>query len=350
MALPRKGRAFTADTTSYSRALVPGDTTGPQVAKAGAGVPGAYVVRQVDTVVNNTDPNLTNTDTFGDQETSIAINPNNYNEIVISAFSGAWGTYPSYAPLWLSRDGGRTWTKEFTVGEPYNVSGTTGAPDDQTFDYGAVYTGNNLSDTVLFGTFLAGGNLYTGDIFDPALVGNWAYYSPSSGSPTEQTNRLAISDGQADQPWLLRSRSTFSADTQFVYVAYGNFGTTGSGYRAMDVSKSDGNIPPHFPNGYSTQPGTSANGGYNPGFRLASDPRNGWMYAMFQNCINNCVNLTDNPKEIEYLLNRTTDDGFTWSLNGQSGGIPIVISYSTQPQPKFSIRQCATRRRGARRG
>jgi hypothetical protein len=43
-----------------------------------------------DLVVSNTNPNLTNTDTANDGEPSIAINPSNTNEIVISAFSGSW--------------------------------------------------------------------------------------------------------------------------------------------------------------------------------------------------------------------------------------------------------------------
>ena len=138
---------------------------------------------------------------------------------MISAFSGVWGAYPSYAPIWLSRDGGNTWTKEFTVWTPYSVNTAQGdVPDDQTFDYRKhLLSGNNQSTRCCSAAFsLAGGNnIYTGDIFDPTLVGNWAYYSLGSGNPTEQTNRLAISDGQADQPWMVLSRGTFSPIRRF---------------------------------------------------------------------------------------------------------------------------------------
>src|SRR5262245_39109073 len=53
----------------------------------------------VDTVVNNTNPNLTNTDTFNDGETSLTVNPENPNEIVVTAFSGNDG---ANTPLWHS--------------------------------------------------------------------------------------------------------------------------------------------------------------------------------------------------------------------------------------------------------
>src|SRR5262249_42202062 len=44
-----------------------------------------------DVVVSNTNPNLTNTDFFNDGELSIAINPENHDEIVITSFAGFWG-------------------------------------------------------------------------------------------------------------------------------------------------------------------------------------------------------------------------------------------------------------------
>jgi photosystem II stability/assembly factor-like uncharacterized protein len=86
----------------------------------------------VDVVVNNTNPNLKNTDTFNDGETSIAINAANPDEIVITAFSGSWGIN---APLWHSTDGGITWTKQLTVPAPPGIP-AAGCPCDQTIDYG----------------------------------------------------------------------------------------------------------------------------------------------------------------------------------------------------------------------
>ena len=135
-----------ADTTPYSRPAVPADTAAPapKAKQAPAAPTGpTSLMRQDDTVVNNTNTNLQNTDTFDDGETSIAINPNNHNEIVISAFSGTWSSYPSYSPIWLSMDAGRTWTKEFTITQPFGVPGTSGCPCDQTYDFGTLATGNN---------------------------------------------------------------------------------------------------------------------------------------------------------------------------------------------------------------
>lgn len=126
------------DTTPYTRPAVAED-----VAPRGRGaiplLPGVFIV---DAVVNNTDPNLTNTDMSNDGETSIAVNPANPNEIVMTAFSGSWGTN---APLWHSTDSGNIWTKEFTVPIPPGIP--TGCPCDQNVDFGR---GNQLS-----GTFLA---------------------------------------------------------------------------------------------------------------------------------------------------------------------------------------------------
>jgi photosystem II stability/assembly factor-like uncharacterized protein len=102
----------------------------------------------VDTVVNNTDPNLTNTDTFNDGETSITVNSANPSEIVITAFSGSWG---ARAPLWQSTDAGNTWTKKFTIPAPPGIA-TDGCPCDQTIDYGMA---NQMSGTFLSATVLA---------------------------------------------------------------------------------------------------------------------------------------------------------------------------------------------------
>jgi hypothetical protein len=66
------------DTTPYSRDAIPADV-GRLYDEAHG------FVRDV--VVSNTDPNLAHTDVFNDGETSIAIDPENPNHIVISAFS-----------------------------------------------------------------------------------------------------------------------------------------------------------------------------------------------------------------------------------------------------------------------
>src|SRR5205823_14661332 len=73
------------------------------------------IVRIVDPVVSNTDPNLQNTDFDPNGETSIAVNPLNPNEIVITSFTFDWN---GNAPIWHSTNGGRIWTKRFVIPPP----------------------------------------------------------------------------------------------------------------------------------------------------------------------------------------------------------------------------------------
>ena len=84
---PPSTRDAPPDTTSYWRPALPEDYA-PKGMRPMPLVPGIFIV---DVVVNNTDPNLTNTDTFNDGETSITVNPANPNEIIVMAFSGSWG-------------------------------------------------------------------------------------------------------------------------------------------------------------------------------------------------------------------------------------------------------------------
>jgi hypothetical protein len=301
------------DTNTYSRPAIPEDSfLRPAAPPAFTGT-STNLMRVFDAVVNNTNTNLKNTETFNDGETSIAINPNNRNEIVMSAFSSTWGA--GNAALWRSTDAGQTWTKLFTIPVPPGATGTTFCPCDQTFDYGR----NN----VLFGAILAD-DILSGSTTDPTSSGSWAWWI--IGGVAQKTN-LASTD--ADQPWLLRNRGTANAAFENVYVAYDDFTTNPV---TMRVSVSINQAPPQFTSDQAT--GTAA-GAINPGHRLAADPRNGWMYSLHQNCISNCATLAANPKTIQYFLNRSTDQGATWTLNSSSTGIVVATADSTQPNPKF---------------
>jgi len=97
----------------------------------------------------------------------------------------------------------------------------------------------------------------------------------------------------------------------------------------MRVAVSYGVDPPNFT--VDNQSGTST-GGVNPGHRLAVDPQTGFVYSLFQRCVGNCGG---DPKNIDYMLNRSTDGGATWILNGNAGGIIVANANSTQPTPKF---------------
>ena len=265
-----------------------------------------------DTVVSNSDATLTNTDTFNDGELSIAINPDNHDEIAITSFAGSWAT--TAAPIWHSIDGGATWTKRATLARPPGES-PSGCPCDQTIDFGR----NNL----LFGTFLTVGptTVYTGASFD--LTSAAAFTWHTLAGVTQRTNQGTV--GNADQPWLLVNRDPANHDQDNAYVAYDDFNTAPD----MRVAVSYGSLPPVFTTdnrvGFST-------GSVNPGHRLAKDPKSGAVYSLFQRRI---AAGGGGSQNINYMLNRSTDGGQTWTLNGSTTGIVVANADSTQPWPKF---------------
>src|SRR5436190_8710806 len=302
------------DTTPYRRPTVPEDFA----PKGTAPIPLIPGIFMVDTVVNNTDPNLTNTDTFNDGETSITVNPANLNEIVVTAFSGSWG---SNAPLCHSTDGGNLWTKQFTVPAPPGIA-AGGCPCDQNVDYGR---SNQVS-----GTFLVS-DIFSGTTTDPASAAAWNWLVV--GGVTQSTNlNNSPSPGGVDQPWLLVNTDPTIPAQDNVYDAYDDFtnGNNCVGDACIErVSVSYGVNPPNFT--ADNQSGT-ATGSINPGHRLAVDPRNGAVYSLFQR---NIGSGAGGSKNIDYMLNRSTDGGATWILNGMIGGIVVANADSTQPTPKF---------------
>ena len=306
------------DLTNYFRPALPQDLAPARKPALGPSslepiFPGVLVV---DTVVNNTDPTLTNTDMFSDTEPSIAISPDDPNNIVITAFSGSWSSPGSFAPWWQSTDGGNTWTKQFTIPAPPGVS-ASGCPCDQEVDYGR---SGGVSGTFL--TFPT--NVYSGTSTDPSS-GAAFMWNVIEGI-TQRTN--SFGGNNADQPQLLLNLDPF-ADQDDIYVAYDNF----SGAPDMRVAASPGtspNNPPDF-SGNDNLTGFST-GSVNPGHRLATDPLSGAVYSLFQRV--NHLN-PDGSKNINFTLNRSTDGGQTWGLNGSPTGITVANGDSLQPTPKF---------------
>jgi hypothetical protein len=268
-----------------------------------------------DVVVSNTNPNLTNTDTANDGEPTIGINPANPNEIVLTAFSGDWG---ANAPLWHSTDGGETWTKQFTVPVPPGTPSAQDCPCDQAVDYGRT---NNLS-----GTFLSFSptDVYSGTTTNPASSAAWNWLLDINGNAV-RTNSVAA--GNTDQPWLLVNRDTANAGQDNVYVAYDDFTISP---RGMRVAVAGGTNPPNF--SVDNLAGFGPTGTINPGHRLAVDPSSGFVYSLFQQLVGAG---SGGSRNVNYMLNRTTDSGGTWGLNGSPTGVLIANADSTQPTPKF---------------
>jgi HYR domain len=312
------------DTTPYSRSLVAEDFAPGGVDTL---TPDLFVR---DVVVSNTNANLTNTDNSNDGEPSIAINPSNTNEIVILAFSGSWGTN---APLWHSTDGGSTWSKQFTVPAPPGVPSAINCPCDQAPDFDR---SNNLS-----GTFLSSKptDVYSGTTTNASNSASWNWLLASGNAV--MTN--SVGAGNTDQPWLLVNRDTATASQDNVYVAYDDF----NGAPDMRVAVALGTNPPNFVR--DNQSGTSGGSGIiNPGNRLAVDPRNGTVYDLFQQGNGNgsgTVDSSGGSYNIKYFLNRSTDGGQTWGLNGMGGGVQVANADSEQginPGATFSMGNCTS--------
>ena len=276
----------------------------PLGASALAVQPGAFLR---DPIVSNTNTNLTNTDTAGDNEPSIAVNPSNPNEIVIASFTGSSGFY-------RSTDGGNTWTFANTYTQP---PGQGAIPNDQQEEF----TRGNL----LAAVFLDGpNNIMTGTTANAGNQASWNWPLDGAGNVI-LTNTQGITN--SDQPWLVTAPRPGNLSQDNIYSAYDDF----TGAPDMQVNVANSADPPNFTNDVQvgTAPGCCGN---NPGLRLATDRRTGFTYAVWQTTTG--PNL-DNSVNAQIHLNRTTDGGQTWTLNGNAGGIVVATGASNQRTPKF---------------
>ncbi len=306
------------DLTPYNRKAIPQDNIPlPQG-------PLALRIRVRDIVVYNTDPNLTNTDQVSDTEPSIAIDPTTPDQMVITAFSGPWTSSSTNAPLWYSGDGGISWTKKFSIPPPPNVPEaiSDSCPCDQTVDYGR--------NGILFATFLAGhiqppppsnANVYSGSTIKPLKPTFWHWLAP--GGTAQRTNMVGLNN--TDQPWVLVNRDPTISTQDNVYVAYDDF----SPEFDEQVSVAPSADPPTFNPDNRTGVSTCC---INPGHRLAVNPNNGYIYSIFQTYAGAGAGGSAN---VNYMLNRSTNGGVSWSVNSSSDGFVVATADSTQPTPKF---------------
>jgi hypothetical protein len=184
----------------------------------------------------------------------------------------------------------------------------------------------------LFGTFLIEGPFFenmakerfarfdvvSGDTTNPAKASSWQW----NGNPVQLTNNAHAARGEenccsVDQPWLLVNRDRTTESQDDVWVAYTDFGATPPN---TQVAFSNNAEPPNFT--VDNSPGPQNNGPSNAtagGVRLAKDPRNGAMYAVWQTTTPN----TATPKPTTLHINRSTNGGTNWELNGNNGGQEI---------------------------
>jgi hypothetical protein len=246
----------------------------------------------------------------GGTEPSIAVNPSNPNQIAITRFTFRWNNNGDFL---YSTDGGITWANEATIPPPPGVPGTTGCPCDQTIDFGR--------DGTLYGTFLLStattGQIVTGSTTDPTSGAAWRW----NGNPAQPTSGTRLN---TDQPWLLANRDPATISQDDVYVGYDDFGGV-----AARVAVSYGVSPVNIT--VDSKAGTPAPLATNPGLRLATDHRNGTVYALYESSTG-----STQPKTVTYHLNRSTDGGLTWTLNGNSNGL-IVETVPSDQAPGFKF-------------
>lgn len=327
---PESMASYPPDTTHYIRPLVAEDlapmgqsalgpkvqTKDPKAVQLLSADPGIFMV---DLVVS-AGRGGAGVDTANDGETSIAVNPDNTDEIIISAFSGGYDTTNRTAPIYHSTDGGLTWSFE---DEALKAPGwLNGCPCDWTWDWG---TNGELSSTILDNIALPGAtdttNIVSNTTTDPADRTAYSYLN----NPAQETNNNVPSSwGVADQPWLLVNMDPGAPAQENVYVAYDDF----SGGPDMRVAVSNVANPPDFT--FDRKVGESTSG-VNPGIRLAEDPRTGAMWVIWGRVYED---LGGGVKDMDYMVNRSTDGGDSWPLGGGSGEL-AAIGFSTQPRPKF---------------
>jgi Bacterial Ig-like domain (group 3) len=265
--------------------------------------------------VFTTDPSL-NSSSSGGSEPSIAVNPANPNQVAITRFSASWGN--GNADVLFSTDGGINWANETTIPVPPGVAGTATCPCDQTIDFGR--------DGTLYATFLTctrdtSGNctaksVVTGSTTDPTASSSWRW----NGNPAQLTSGTRTN---VDQPWLLVNRDPTTSSQDDVYVGYDDLGVDARVAASFGVSPVNITV--------DNKAGTESPLATNPGLRLATDPRNGTVYALYEQSSG-----SSQPKSVTYKLNQSTDGGGTWTLNGNSDGL-TVASVNSDQAPGFKF-------------
>jgi hypothetical protein len=372
------GSSQPPDTTQYRRPAIPMDrAVARQIRPTVRGrlhapspnlLPNPTLLKLVD--VNASAPG---SDFVSRKEPSIAVDPENPNVIVVHGGFQDWASDMDPGPhcdsLFVSINGGTNWNRVQTINPPTNISITTG-PNDTTLAYGA----NHL----LTGSFLtrvtprAGNDIFTGNTAAPSKIASFQWNTIEGGvveaarvgptgnncsgtsvdrfrsaQPTDHINTHGT-----DQPWVAihnyipdpvvtEARSSINAPFPIpmqndVYVAYSDFSRPDVPVR---VAVSVGANPPNFT--IDQQVGTRGSGSVNPGHRLAVAPQTidnngdlvgrGFVYSLHQRC----ADCSANPPKFDIVLNRTTDHGATWSLNGNPEGIVVAQASSQQPTPKF---------------
>jgi hypothetical protein len=257
----------------------------------------------------------------GGIEPAIAVNPLDPNEIVIMTFRSGInraGGWPDNAPLFVSHDGGRTWTKQFSIPPPPGrVKPGTPCPCNHSIAFG--------QDGTLYAALLTDAerpcgtpapgilncNVVTGSTSDPSDAAAWHW----NADPVQLTN--SAHPNSADQPWIAVAPDPARLRDELVHVAYDDFA---GGPRAQ-VATARAASPLDFTR--DTSPGSEATIVSNPGLRIAADRHSGALYAFWERA-------GATAGTVSYVLNRSLDGGATWGLNGSADGVVVETVKSNQ--------------------
>lgn len=157
-------------------------------------------------MVANVVPHSHSNEDNQDAEPSIAVNPANPQQILISAFTPS-DSGQSNGPLYVSQDGGATWSLAFIV--------PGGEPLDQTYVFGASS-----------GEFYAGDISGTSDTFSGTIILN----ALSTANPfVPGTMTILESPEPTDQPYIAATTVRFGPDTgkDRFYIGYNDQRATG---------------------------------------------------------------------------------------------------------------------------
>jgi hypothetical protein len=201
------------------------------------------------------------------------------------------------------------------------VANTATAPRDQTFDYGRNGT--------LYGTFLTnGGQIVSGSTTDITKTASWSWNTTTNNNVTT-TQLTSGTRTNTDQPWLMVNRDPTTASQDDVYVGYQDFANNPHDRVAVSYGASPVNFTADNPAGTG-----ALQDGINGGLRVIPDPRNGTMYALYQQGGSNNVSQ---PQPVTIKINRSTDGGATWTLGGSTDGVTVDSVSSDQGNQGFKF-------------
>lgn len=237
----------------------------------------------INIATNATDPN-----NLSDTEPSIAVNPANPLEIVVTTFSEGWG--PGLpAPIWRSTDGGNTWTKLFILPQP---SPASDGPGDQKV------------------SFDAAGNLHIAELVSGLAPPRCLVFRQTGAAGTNLTAGAFYGD---DQPHLDVDHAAMSPFLGRLYSPWLDFAPARQ--RSSNVQSTNGG-------GTVTNVAVGDNSSFSnrtTRIALSSDGRAYIIYKTREGTAGAATNF----ENAHFRAHRTDDGGVNWNALGGTSGVSV---------------------------